>query len=94
MFNDLRVACKRLILPPRIAKECLNGWFSRLRVVRLQISHFLNLFLLPKSSQSILVFILRRLLFKLNTTNKEFAFEIRKFVGQDEVNSLLDDLFD
>jgi len=48
----------------------------------------------PASSQPILIFILQRLLYKLNCTNKELAFERRKFIGQDEVNTLMDELFE
>ncbi|MBF0275898.1 MAG: cyclic nucleotide-binding domain-containing protein, partial [Nitrospinae bacterium] len=47
----------------------------------------------PKSSQPVLVHILRRLLFKLNAVNKKAASHQRQVVGQDEINRAIDHFF-
>ncbi len=47
----------------------------------------------PKSTQSILITIIRKLLDKLDVTNQELAFERKEFIAQDGVNDLLDELF-
>ncbi|MBF0274367.1 MAG: cyclic nucleotide-binding domain-containing protein [Nitrospinae bacterium] len=90
--NDVFGEAAIFLDEPRTANITAINDVELLRFERKEFLDFLKKF--PKSSLPILVFILRRLLFKLNSTNKELTFERRKFVGQEEVNSLLEDLFD
>jgi len=47
----------------------------------------------PASSQSVLIFIIHRLLNKLSLTNKELAYERQHFMPQQDVESVLEEFF-
>jgi CRP-like cAMP-binding protein len=47
----------------------------------------------PKSSQSILIFIIQGLLQRLYMTNKELVFERKDSVSQDDIDSLINDFY-
>lgn len=63
-----------------------------LKLRRQDFLHFIRDF--PVASQGILIFIIKRLLNKLSMTNKELAYERQNFMKQQDVQSLLDELFD
>lgn len=62
-----------------------------LRIGRQEFLHFLKEH--PAGAQSVLIFIIQRLLEKLSFTNKELAYERQNFLAQKEVESVIDEFF-
>lgn len=63
-----------------------------LRIGRKEFLHFLKEH--PAGSQSVLVFIIQRLLEKLSFTNKELAYERQHFMSQKDVESVIEEFFE
>ena len=62
-----------------------------LRIGRQEFLHFLKEH--PAGAQSVLIFIIQRLLEKLSFTNKELAYERQNFLAQKDVESVIDEFF-
>ncbi|GAB6041712.1 cyclic nucleotide-binding domain-containing protein [Endothiovibrio diazotrophicus] len=62
-----------------------------LRIGRKEFLHFLKEH--PLGAQSVLIFIIQRLLEKLSFANKELAYERQHFLAQQQVESVIDEFF-